>query len=127
MESKMFFLMSKTVRGRISMWKRRVYSSALHSLFQNFNFIGIDIKGNRIHRGAKKGLSLGLKNAAFLRMRIEWLINHFNEGELSEIWITFPDPFLKQSKANRDYTSPLFLDRYKFLLNNGGTVHLKNR
>lgn len=89
------------------------------------NFIGIDVKGNRMHRGAKKALSIPITNAAFLRIRIEWLTNHFAPGELSEIWITFPDPFLKQSKANRRLTSPMFLDRYRSLLQTGGVVHLK--
>lgn len=101
------------------------YTINLAQVSTDKNFIGIDIKGNRIHRGAKKGLSLDLKNAMFLRMRIEWLTNHFAPDELSEIWITFPDPFLKQSKSNRRLTSPLFLDRYKFLLNAEGIVHLK--
>lgn len=89
------------------------------------NFIGIDIKGNRLHRGAKKGLVLQLTNAAFLRIRIEWLGNHFAPGELDEIWITFPDPFLKHSKSNRRLTSPHFQERYRSLLKPGGRVHLK--
>lgn len=101
------------------------YTISMAQAFPDKNFIGIDIKGNRMHRGAKKGLLLGLNNARFLRMRIEWLANHFAPGELSEIWITFPDPFLKQSKSNRRLTSPLFLDRYKLLLKPGGIVHLK--
>lgn len=101
------------------------YTISLAQAFTAKNFIGIDIKGNRMHRGAKKGLALGLNNARFLRMRIEWLTNHFAPRELSEIWITFPDPFLKQSKSNRRLTSPMFLDRYKRLLKPGGIVHLK--
>lgn len=101
------------------------YTISLAQAYNQINFVGIDIKGNRMHRGAKKALMLGLKNAIFLRMRIEWLTNHFAPGELGEIWITFPDPFLKQSKSNRRLTSPLFLDRYKILLKQGGIVHLK--
>lgn len=89
------------------------------------NFIGIDIKGNRMHRGAKKGLQLQLHNAAFLRIRIEWLNNHFAPGELDSIWITFPDPFLKHSKSNRRLTSPYFQECYRGLLRAGGMVHLK--
>lgn len=101
------------------------YTIALAQAHSNKNFIGVDIKGNRIHRGAKKGLTLGLKNAAFLRIRIEWIMNHFAPGELSEIWITFPDPFLKDSKENRRLTSPMFLDRYKILLAKDGIAQLK--
>jgi len=101
------------------------YTVSLAQAHADINFIGIDIKGNRMHRGAKKGLALGLKNAAFLRIRIEWIMNHFGIGELSEIWITFPDPFLKNSKANRRLTSPMFLNRYKILLKKDGIAHLK--
>ncbi len=101
------------------------YTINLAQAHPNNNYVGIDIKGNRLHRGAKKGLALGIKNAAFLRMRIEWLTHHFAPGELSAIWITFPDPFLKHSKANRRLTAPLFLERYKSLLKPGGLVHLK--
>ena len=89
------------------------------------NFIDIDIKGNRMHRGAKKGLQLQLQNAAFLRIRIEWLDNHFGPGELDSIWITFPDPFLKHSKSNRRLTSPYFQESYRHLLKPNGLVHLK--
>lgn len=101
------------------------YTVSLAQAHRDKNFIGIDIKGNRMHRGAQKGLDLNLQNAAFLRMRIEWLTNHFTVGELEQIWITFPDPFLKQSKSNRRLTSPLFLERYQSLLKPGGVVHLK--
>jgi len=101
------------------------YTIGLAVYQPELNFIGIDIKGNRLHRGAKKGLELQLKNAVFLRIRIEWLSNHFAAGELDEIWITFPDPFLKQSKSNRRLTAPWFLDRYRLLLKPGGKVHLK--
>ena len=101
------------------------YTVSLAQTHPAHNFIGIDVKGNRMHRGAKKALSLEIANAAFLRIRIEWLTNHFASAELSEIWITFPYPFLKQSKANRGLTSPMFLDRYRSLLKPGGVVHLK--
>ncbi|MBP6796305.1 MAG: tRNA (guanosine(46)-N7)-methyltransferase TrmB [Saprospiraceae bacterium] len=101
------------------------YTVSLAQAHPEVNYIGIDIKGNRMHRGAKKALVLGMKNAAFLRIRIEWIMNHFGPGELAEIWITFPDPFLKNSKANRRLTSPVFLDRYKILLKKEGIAHLK--
>lgn len=67
----------------------------------------------------------GLTNVAFLRMRIEQISNFIDSNEISEIWITFPDPFLKKSKANRRLTSPGFLDRYKQILKKGGLIHLK--
>ena len=101
------------------------YTVALAERDPGKNFIGIDIKGNRMHRGAKKGLSLSLPNARFLRIRIEWLTNHFAPGEVDEIWITFPDPFLKKSKSNRRLTSPAFQKMYKTLLSSRGIVHLK--
>lgn len=101
------------------------YTIGLAEFQPEKNFIGIDIKGNRMHRGAKKGLLLQLKNAAFLRIRIEWLSNHFGPGELDEIWITFPDPFLRISKSNRRLTSPVFQEQYRRVLKPGGKVHLK--
>jgi tRNA (guanine-N7-)-methyltransferase len=101
------------------------YTIQLAQAHPEKNFIGIDIKGNRMHRGAQKGLQLGLSNAAFLRIRIEWLLHHFAPGELAEIWITFPDPFLKASKENRRLTSPVFLEKYRSLLRAGGWMHLK--
>ncbi|HNR07028.1 MAG TPA: tRNA (guanosine(46)-N7)-methyltransferase TrmB [Saprospiraceae bacterium] len=101
------------------------YTVALAQRDPGKNFIGIDIKGNRMHRGAKNSLALGLGNARFLRIRIEWLTHHFAPGEVDEIWITFPDPFLKKSKANRRLTSPGFQKMYRNILSPTGTVHLK--
>lgn len=89
------------------------------------NFIGVDVKGNRIWKGAKQALSEGLDNVAFLRTRIEQIEQFFNPGEVSEIWITFPDPFLRKSKGNRRLTSRVFLEKYRYLLPPGGSVHLK--
>ena len=89
------------------------------------NFIGLDVKGARIWKGARIALEKGLKNAAFLRIRIEQVANFFEPGEVSEIWITFPDPFLRKSKANRRLTAPRFLDAYKKVLRPGGLIHLK--
>ena len=88
-------------------------------------FIGVDVKGNRIWKGAQRALAEELHNAAFLRTRIEQLELFFEEGEIDQIWITFPDPFLRKSKANRRLTSPLFLRKYEKLLKPGGVVHLK--
>lgn len=101
------------------------YTVALAAMYPERNFIGVDIKGARIWKGAKRALEQNLSNAAFLRTRIE-LINHFFEaGEVSEVWITFPDPFLRKSKANRRLTSPFFLDIYRKFLPKGSLIHLK--
>ncbi len=89
------------------------------------NFIGVDVKGARIWRGAKSALEEGLSNVAFLRSRIEHLTDFFAHREIEEIWITFPDPFLRKGKENRRLTAPAFLERYAALLKPGGTVHLK--
>ncbi len=101
------------------------YTVALGQAHPENNYIGIDIKGNRMHRGAKKAISLQLNNVAFLRIRIEWILKHFGEKELDQIWITFPDPFLKKSKSNRRLTSPMFQEHYRQLLKSQGVVHLK--
>lgn len=87
------------------------------------NFIGVDIKGARIWSGAKEAIETGLGNAAFLRTSIELLPYFFEEGEVAEIWITFPDPQMK--KTRKRLTSTVFLERYARLLKPGGLVHLK--
>ncbi len=89
------------------------------------NFIGIDIKGNRIWKGASAALAEGLTNAAFIRARIEVIEHFFGENEVDEIWVTFPDPFLREGKSRRRLTSPAFLDRFRRYLRPGGLVHLK--
>lgn len=101
------------------------YTLGLARRFPNINFIGVDIKGARIWKGAKAAQEEGLKNVAFLRTRIEQIAEFFSPGEISEIWITFPDPFLRKSKSNRRLTSPRFLERYRKILQHGGLVHLK--
>jgi len=104
---------------------RGEYSVALAQKFSEKNFIGIDIKGNRIWTGAKAALQQGLNNAAFLRTSIELLYHFFEKGEVSEIWITFPDPFLRNSKSKKRLTSPYFLAVYQKVLADGGLIHLK--
>src|SRR5687768_12297663 len=89
------------------------YTVEMAQAYPNKNFIGIDLKGNRIWTGARKALDLDLHNAAFVRTRIEYLPHFFSEGEVSEIWITFPDPYLKRSKTSKRLTSPFFLDKYR--------------
>ncbi|MDX2071193.1 MAG: tRNA (guanosine(46)-N7)-methyltransferase TrmB [Haliscomenobacter sp.] len=104
---------------------RGEYSVALGEMYPERNFIGVDIKGARIWKGATAALQKGLPNVAFLRTRIEQIMHFFAEGEVDEIWITFPDPFLRNSKTNRRLTSPAFLDRYRKMMPAGGIVHLK--
>ncbi|MCC6724580.1 MAG: tRNA (guanosine(46)-N7)-methyltransferase TrmB [Saprospiraceae bacterium] len=101
------------------------YAIGLAQRFPERNFLGVDIKGARIWRGAKSALELELRNVAFLRTRIEQIALFFEPGEVDEIWITFPDPFLRNSKSNRRLTSPMFLKEYRKILKPGGYVHLK--
>ncbi len=101
------------------------YTVALAEKFPERNFIGVDIKGNRIWNGAKQVLEKELKNAAFLRAFIHHLDDYFEPHEIDEIWITFPDPFLRNSKANKRTTSPRFLDVYRKFLQPNGLIHLK--
>ena len=101
------------------------YAVGLGRLFPQRNFIGIDIKGNRIWKGAKTALAEGLNNVAFLRTQIDQLTDYFVAGEVSEIWITFPDPQLRFSKMKKRLTHPKFLRLYKNILRHGGVVHLK--
>ena len=104
---------------------RGEYSLALAALHPHINYIGVDIKGARVWKGAKNAIERNLINVAFLRTRIENIESFFNPEEISEIWITFPDPFLKKSKSNRRLTSPVFLDRYRKIIRKGGIIHLK--
>lgn len=91
----------------------------------NRNFIGVDVKGARIWKGAGIALEEELDNVAFLRTRIEQIGLFFEPEEISEIWITFPDPFLSKSKANRRLTAPRFLKSYQEILRKDGLIHLK--
>lgn len=104
---------------------RGEYTLALAKMHPQRNFIGVDVKGARIWKGARYALENGLDNAAFVRTRIEQLYHFFTPGEVSEIWITFPDPFLENGKANRRLTSPRFLETYRKMLPAGGLIHLK--
>ena len=101
------------------------YTVNLAKLFPDKNFIGIDYKGNRIWRGAKTALEEGIDNVGFLRIQIETILEHFDENEISEIWITFPDPQPQQSREKKRLTHPRFLERYKFILKEDGILHLK--
>ncbi|WP_029274954.1 tRNA (guanosine(46)-N7)-methyltransferase TrmB [Pedobacter borealis] len=101
------------------------YSVNLARLFPEKNFLGVDYKGNRIWRGAKTAIEDGINNVAFLRIQIENLLDYFNEGEIDEIWITFPDPQPQDSREKKRLTFPAFLNRYKLVLKPGGNVNLK--
>lgn len=101
------------------------YTVNLAKLFPDKNFIGLDYKGNRIWRGAKTALEENIPNVAFLRIQIEHLMAYFGPGEISEIWITFPDPQPQLSREKKRLTSPRFLEMYKIVLKLDGILHLK--
>lgn len=104
---------------------RGEYTVALASMYPGKNFIGVDVKGNRMYLGAKKALDNGYNNVAFLRTQIEMIDQYFGEGEVDEIWITFPDPQLRTSKAKKRLTHPRFLRLYQKFLKPGASIHLK--
>lgn len=104
---------------------RGEYTVGLAKLFPQQNFIGIDVKGNRMYIGAKKCLTDNTVNAAFLRTQIEKIDDYFTPGEIDEIWITFPDPQLRISKAKKRLTHPRFLRLYQQVLKPSGVIHLK--
>jgi tRNA (guanine-N7-)-methyltransferase len=101
------------------------YTVGLARKFPNKNFIGIDVKGARMWRGAKTSIEESLGNASFLRIQIEMLEYCFAKNEVDEIWITFPDPQLKFKRARKRLTAPMFLDRYRKILKEEGVMHLK--
>lgn len=101
------------------------YAVGLGRMYPSANFIGIDIKGNRIWRGAKTALDEGLQNVAFIRSHIDKITDYFQPGEVAEIWITFPDPQLRASRSKKRLTHPRFLRLYKQILKSGGSINLK--
>ena len=101
------------------------YTVSLARAYPDKNFIGIDIKGARLWRGAKTALQEKLWNVAFLRSQIELLPFLFEENEVSELWLTFPDPQLKYKRAKHRLTHPEFLDKYKKIVKKEGVIHLK--
>lgn len=101
------------------------YTLELARRFPDKNFIGIDIKGNRIHVGARKAIAEKLDNVRFLRIYIDHIEDYFAKSEVSDIWIPFPDPYLRESKASKRLTSSVFLSRYKNVLTPAGTIQLK--
>lgn len=101
------------------------YSVSLAKLNPKTNFLGIDIKGARFWRGAKSALEENLDNVGFLRTQIELVDHIFDENEVDEIWITFPDPQIKYKRTKHRLTNEDFLNKYKKILKPGGVVHLK--
>ena len=99
------------------------YSVGLAEFYPSKNFIGCDIKGNRIFIGAKDSLEREMKNVAFLRTRIDYINDYFSEGEVDEIWLTFSDP--QPKKPRKRLSSPLFIERYQKILKPGGIIHMK--
>ena len=99
------------------------YTVELARRFPEKNFIGIDIKGARMHVGASQSHSEGLKNVAFIRTHIEMTGSFFADDEIGEIWLTFPDPQMK--KTRKRLTSTRFLELYSKFLKQNGEIHLK--
>lgn len=104
---------------------RGEYTTGLAKLFPDKNYIGVDIKGERIWRGSTTAIENNLSNAGFLRTMILLVENFFSEHEISELWITFPDPRPRIRDIKRRLTSPRFLSIYKRLLKSGAYVRLK--
>ena len=104
---------------------RGEYCLGLAELYPENNYIGVDIKGARIHQGAVRAEQTNLSQIAFLRTKIEYIDCFFGKEEVDTIWIIFPDPFLKTHKANRRLTSPQFMSRYRNILKKHGSVKLK--
>ena len=101
------------------------YSVSLAERYPEKNFIGIDIKGNRMWKGATDSIKMGLENIAFLRIRIENIEKCFTGNEISEIWITFPDPQIKKRREKKRLTHPVFLKKYSSFLQKEGIINLK--
>jgi tRNA (guanine-N7-)-methyltransferase len=104
---------------------RGEYTVGLAEENRNKNYIGVDVKGNRIWTGAKYALDNGLKNVAFIRTRIDFIDYCFDAREVDEIWLTFPDPQPQKPRERKRLTNPIFLDRYRKFLKPQGVVHLK--
>lgn len=101
------------------------YTIGLGSAFPDKNFIGIDIKGDRIWKGATEAMDKVLLNVAFLRIQAEHINSFFDTAEVSGIWLTFPDPQPRKVREKKRLSSPWFLKRYEKLLKPGGLIHLK--
>ncbi len=101
------------------------YTVGLAKRFPDKNFIGVDIKGNRIWTGAKTAVDDKMNNVAFVRTRIDFIEACFKQHEVNEIWITFPDPQPQKTRTRNRLTNMMFLNRYKKILVENGVIHLK--
>ncbi|MBE9488598.1 MAG: tRNA (guanosine(46)-N7)-methyltransferase TrmB [Bacteroidetes bacterium] len=104
---------------------RGEYTIGLGEKHPEINYIGVDIKGARMWRGAKTATENNMSNIGFVRTRIEFIDSFFAENEIDEVWITFPDPQLKKDRAKKRLTAPPFLEMYSRFLNSEGVVNLK--
>jgi tRNA (guanine-N7-)-methyltransferase len=104
---------------------RGEYTIGLSELFPDRNFIGVDIKGDRLWKGSTLAVEKGLTNAGFLRTHLLMLENFFDPGEVDEIWLTFPDPRPRKKDIKRRLTNSRYLDIYKTILKPGGVLHFK--
>ncbi len=101
------------------------YTIGLAQRYPGKNFIGVDIKGNRIHTGAKTAVDNKMNNVAFVRTRIDFIEACFAENEISEIWITFPDPQPQKTRVRKRLTNMMFINRYKKIMKEDGIINLK--
>lgn len=101
------------------------YTIGLANRFPDKNFIGVDIKGNRIWTGAKTAIENKMNNVAFIRTRIDFIESCFNDQEVDEIWITFPDPQPQKTRTRNRLTNMMFINRYKKILKPEGSINLK--
>ena len=101
------------------------YSLALARRYPDVNIVGVDIKGDRLWKAAQRADGDDLPNLRFVRARVDHITQFFGSGELSEIWLTFPDPYLKYRRRSRRMTAPNFLERYRQVLAPEGLIHLK--
>jgi len=101
------------------------YTVGLAAMFPHINYIGIDIKGARMWRGAKTASESNMSNVAFLRTRIEFINSYFADNEVNEIWLTFPDPHPGRRNSGKRLSSPWFLNTYRNFLKTKGIIHLK--
>ncbi|NID12437.1 tRNA (guanosine(46)-N7)-methyltransferase TrmB [Fibrivirga algicola] len=104
---------------------RGEYTVGLATAYPDRNFIGVDIKGDRIARGSQAALEAGLSNVAFLRTDVNYLLEFFDEEEVDEVWITFPDPQPRDKQEKHRLTYSSFLTLYRSILKNEGVLHLK--
>lgn len=101
------------------------YSIGLGTVFPEKNFIGVDVKGDRLARGSRKAINAGITNVAFLRTKVQDITQFFEPGEVDEIWVTFPDPRSRNRDIRRRLTHPRFLRLYHSILKQDGILHLK--